>query len=97
VQYLIGLERRTKPTTSSAWRYAEDVHARRRRFALAAAFIDDVMRRFDLGDGARQRPAPDGRCYGMSDEALRELYRSAALLSICMADDALPGMPRRDD
>jgi hypothetical protein len=49
--------------------------------ALAAEYIDRVMRRFDLGDRwAFHALHDDGRCYGMSDTQLKELYRSAALL-----------------
>jgi hypothetical protein len=49
--------------------------------ALAAEFIDRVMRRFDLGDKwAFHALHDDGRCYGMTEGQLKELYRSAALL-----------------
>jgi hypothetical protein len=49
--------------------------------ALAAAFIDRVMRRFDFhGKWAFHALHDDGRCYGMSEERLNELYRSAALI-----------------
>ncbi|MEJ7590782.1 MAG: hypothetical protein WKF77_04485 [Planctomycetaceae bacterium] len=49
--------------------------------ALAAAFIDRVMRRFDLGDKwAFHALHDDGRCYGMSELQLRELYRTADLI-----------------
>src|SRR5260370_16092082 len=49
--------------------------------AKAAAFIDGVMRRFDLGDRwAYQALDTDGRCHGMSDGQLKELYGSAALI-----------------
>ena len=38
--------------------------------AKAAAFIDGVMRRFDLGDRwAFHALHADGRCYGMSESA----------------------------
>ena len=47
----------------------------------AAAFIDRVMRRFDLaGRWAFQAFHTDGRCYGMSEGRLKELYQSAALI-----------------
>jgi hypothetical protein len=84
MQYLIGLERLGYETY-----YVEAHGATPKMFMrdgddgslLAAAFIDDVMRRFDLGGRwALHALHSDGRCYGMSDEALRELYRSAALL-----------------
>jgi GT2 family glycosyltransferase len=49
--------------------------------ARAAAFIDSVMRRFDLGDRwAFHALHDDGRCYGLSEPRLKELYRSAALI-----------------
>jgi hypothetical protein len=49
--------------------------------ALAAGFIDRVLRRFDFQDHwAFHALHDDGRCYGMSEGQLRELYRSAALL-----------------
>jgi hypothetical protein len=49
--------------------------------ALAAAFLDRVMRRFDLGDKwAFHALHDDGRCYGMTEARLRDLYRSAALI-----------------
>jgi hypothetical protein len=45
----------------------------------AANFIDSVMRRYDLGDRwAFQALHSDSACYGLSDSALREVYRSAA-------------------
>ncbi len=47
----------------------------------AAAFIAGVMRRFDMGDRwAFHALHDDGRCYGMSESRLQELYRSADLL-----------------
>lgn len=47
----------------------------------AAAFIDRIMRRFDLGDRwAFHALHADGRCYGLSEVQLKELYRSASLL-----------------
>jgi GT2 family glycosyltransferase len=49
--------------------------------ALAAAFVDGVMRRFDLaGNWAYQALHDDGRCYGMSERALLALYDSAELI-----------------
>jgi GT2 family glycosyltransferase len=49
--------------------------------ALAAGFIDRVMRRFDRGDRwGYQALHADGRCYGMSQESLRRLYASAELI-----------------
>jgi hypothetical protein len=49
--------------------------------ALAAAFLNRVLRRFDLGDKwAFHALHDDGRCYGMTHSQLLELYRSAALI-----------------
>src|ERR671915_1338852 len=48
--------------------------------AKAAAFIAGVMRRFDLGDRwAYHALHADRRYYGMSEDQLKRLYRSAAL------------------
>src|SRR5947209_11521025 len=48
--------------------------------ALAAAFIGRVMDRFDLGGHwAFQALHADGRCYGMSQSQLNDLYHSAEL------------------
>src|SRR5918994_636024 len=47
----------------------------------AAAFIDGVMRRFDLGERwAFHALHADGRCYGLSEGQLKQLYRSAELI-----------------
>jgi hypothetical protein len=49
--------------------------------ALAAAYIDRVMRRFDFaGKWCFHALHADGRCYGMSDSELKALYREAALI-----------------
>jgi GT2 family glycosyltransferase len=49
--------------------------------AVAAAFVDRVMRRFDLaGHWAYQALHDDGRCYGMSERALLALYDEAELI-----------------
>jgi hypothetical protein len=50
--------------------------------ALAARFIADTMRRFGLPDDhwAFHALHDDGRCYGLSDTALRDLYASADLI-----------------
>jgi hypothetical protein len=45
---------------------------------IAAAFIDGVMRCFDLGD--RWAWHAYGRCHGMSESQLKRLYRSAELI-----------------
>jgi hypothetical protein len=48
---------------------------------LAADFIAQVMQRFDLGDRwAFHALHADGRCYGLSESQLLQLYRSAALI-----------------
>jgi glycosyltransferase involved in cell wall biosynthesis len=49
--------------------------------ADAAAFIDRVLRRFDLQNHwAFQALHSDSRCYGLSEAELRRLYRSSAIL-----------------
>jgi hypothetical protein len=49
--------------------------------ALAAEFIDRQMRRFDLNHNwCFHALHDDGRCYGLSDSQLRDLYRDAALI-----------------
>ena len=60
--------------------------------ALAAAFIDRVLRRFDLGDRwAFHALHAEGRVYGLSAGALRRLYRNAALiLNLHGGTDPLP-------
>jgi GT2 family glycosyltransferase len=85
VHYLVGLER----LGYEAW-YVE-AHARTPSMlmeqqddngsVLAAAFIDRVLRRFDLGGRwAYHALHHDGTCYGMSRGELERLYRSAALI-----------------
>jgi hypothetical protein len=49
--------------------------------AKAAAFLDRLMRRFDLGDHwAFHALHDDGRVYGLSATQLKQLYSSAALI-----------------
>src|SRR5712691_3202725 len=49
--------------------------------ANAAAFIAGVMQRFDLGDRwAFHALHDDGRCYGLGEDQLKELYSSAELI-----------------
>ncbi|MFL5241596.1 MAG: hypothetical protein ACJ8FY_05765 [Gemmataceae bacterium] len=85
VQYLLGFERLGYEA------YYVEAHARTPSMlmdrddhdgsAKAAAFIDSVMRRFDMGDRwAFQALHADSRCYGMTESRLKDLYRSAALL-----------------
>ncbi len=85
IQYLLGLKRLGFDP------YYVEAHARTPSSfitdpesdgsSLAAAFIADVMHRFDLGDQwAFQALHDDRRCFGMSEEALATLYRSAALI-----------------
>ncbi len=86
VQYLIGLKRLGFDV------YYVEAHARTPSMlmkdkdddasALAAAFIADMMRRFDLGDDhwAFHALHDDGQCYGMSQEALYRLYDDAAVI-----------------
>src|SRR5216117_48323 len=85
VQYLIGFQRlgydvyyveaHGRPPSMLMERDDDDSSL------LAAQFIDRVMRRFDLGDKwAFHALHDDGRCYGMTELQLDELYRSADLL-----------------
>jgi GT2 family glycosyltransferase len=46
----------------------------------AAEHIAALMRRFDLGERWAYHAVYDSRCFGLSEERLRELYRSAALI-----------------
>jgi hypothetical protein len=84
MQYLIGLRRlgydpyyvEAHGATPKMFMQADDDGS-----VAAAAFIDETMRRFDLdGRWAFHALHSDGRCFGMSDTALKDLYRSAALL-----------------
>jgi hypothetical protein len=83
--YLVGLERLGYEV------YYVEAHARTPSMlmqreeddgsALAAAFIEGVMRRFGLaGRWAYHALHDDGRCFGMSMGQLKQLYRSASLL-----------------
>jgi hypothetical protein len=85
LQYLIGFQRLGYDV------YYVEAHARTPTMlmkhrdddttALATAFISDVMRRFDLGDHwAFHALHADGRCYGMTEGQLKQLYRDAALI-----------------
>jgi len=85
IQYLLGLKRLGFDV------YYVEAHARTPSMfvkdgddesALAAAFIDDAMRRFDLGGDrwAFQALHDDGECYGLSQQALMNLYRDAAFI-----------------
>jgi hypothetical protein len=85
IHYLIGFERLGYEA------YYVEAHARTPSMFMnsredngttkAAAFIADVMRRFDLSDRwAFHALHEDGRCYGMSETRLKELYQSAALI-----------------
>jgi GT2 family glycosyltransferase len=48
--------------------------------ARAAGYIENLMRRFDLQGRWAYHAIYEGRCFGMSETQLKELYRSAALL-----------------
>ena len=85
VHYLIGLQRLGYDP------YYVEAHARTPSMlmehktddasAKAAAFIDRIMRRFDLADRwAFHALHDDGRCYGLSDTQLKKLYASADLI-----------------
>jgi hypothetical protein len=85
VQYLVGLRRlgcdvyyveAHARTPTMLMRTAADDAA-----ALAAAFIDRVMRRFDFaGKWCFHALHADGRCYGLSEAELKTLYREAAVI-----------------
>ena len=85
IHYLVGLERLGYEV------YYVEAHARTPSMFMeteeddgsgkAAAFIQKIMERFGLGDRwAFHALHEDGRCYGMSQSQLKELYGSAALL-----------------
>jgi GT2 family glycosyltransferase len=85
VHYLVGLER------LGCRAYYVEAHARTPSMFMdreeedgsvkAAAFIAGVLERFDLGDRwAFHALHDDGRCYGMTERGLAQLYGSAALL-----------------
>jgi GT2 family glycosyltransferase len=85
LHYLIGLQRLGYDV------YYVETHARTPSMlmrshtddgsARAAAYIADVLRRFDLGDRwAYLALHDDGQCYGLSRARLERLYRSAALV-----------------
>jgi hypothetical protein len=85
IHYLVGLERLGYEV------YYVEAHARTPSMFMehetddgtgkAAAFIAGVMERFGLRDRwAFHALHEDGRCFGMSEGRLKELYSSAALL-----------------
>jgi hypothetical protein len=85
MQYLVGFQRlgydayyvesHARPPLMFMEREGDDSSA------LAAGFLDQVMRHFDLADRwAFHALHDDGRCYGMTEGQLRQLYRSAALI-----------------
>jgi hypothetical protein len=84
MQYLIGLERlgyeayyvEAHGATPKDFMGADDDGS-----VPAAAFIDAMMRRFDLGDRwALHAGHSDGRYYGLSELQVKSLYQSATLL-----------------
>ena len=85
-QYLVGLKRLgfdvyyVEAHGQTPWMLMNDEHAD--GAALASAFIAGMMKRFDLGDDhwAFEALHDDGRCYGLSQEALRRLYQDAAII-----------------
>src|SRR5262245_57689866 len=85
VHYVVGLKRlgydvyyvEAHGTTPRTFLH----HPEDNGWAKAAAFIDDVLTRFDLGDRwAYFARYGDGRYYGMSETQVKDLYRSAALI-----------------
>ena len=84
MQYLIGLERlgyeayyvEAHGATPKMFMRADDDGSVR-----AAAFIDAMMRRFDLADRwALHALHSDGRYYGLSESQVKSLYQSATLI-----------------
>ena len=85
LQYLVGFKRlgydvyyveAHARTPSMFMQRAEDDSS-----AMAAAFIADVMQLFDMGDRwAFHALHSDGRCYGLSEGQLQQLYGSAELI-----------------
>lgn len=85
VHYLLGFERlgydayyveAHARTPSMLMRSADDDSS-----ALAAGLIRDVMHRFDLDNRwCFHALHADGRCYGMTERTLRQLYHDAALI-----------------
>lgn len=85
VHYLVGFERLGYEV------YYVEAHARTPTALMerddedgsdkASAFIDKVMRRFDLeGRWAFHALHADNRCFGMTENQLKDLYRSADLI-----------------
>jgi hypothetical protein len=85
IQYLLGLKRLGFDV------YYVEAHARTPSTFMtdgndgsagASAFIDELMRRFDLGGdrGAFHALHDGGQCYGMSEQALARLYLDAAFI-----------------
>ncbi len=86
MQYLVGLKRLGYDV------YYVSAHARTPSMlmtaehddssALASTFISDTMRQFNVEDDhwAFHALHDDGRCYGLSESQLRDLYRSAGLI-----------------
>jgi len=97
VHYLIGLKRlgydvyyvEAHGTTPRSFLHRPEDNG----WANAAAFIDRVLTRFDLGDRwAYFARYGDGRYYGMSETQVNDLYRSAALIiNLHGGTDPLPG------
>lgn len=85
IQYLLGLQRLGHQpyyveahagTPSMLMQSATDDSSLR-----AASYLDRLFRRFDFGERwAFHALHADGRCYGMSELQLQELYRSADLI-----------------
>jgi len=85
LHYLLGLQRlgcdvyyveAHARTPSMLMRTEQDDSSR-----IAADYLGTLMSRFDLGDRwAFHALHDDGRCYGLSEFGLRQLYRSAAAI-----------------
>ena len=85
VHYLVGFQRlgydvyyvEAHARTPSMFMQSEDEDSS----AIAAAHIASVMQRFDLGDRWAFHALHDGgRCYGLSESQLKQLYQSADLI-----------------
>jgi hypothetical protein len=82
LQYLIGFERlgyepyyvEAHGSTPKTFMHKPEDDG----WAKAAEWVNDVMRRVGMQDRWAYLTMHDGRCFGMSKEALRELYASAA-------------------
>ena len=86
MQYLVGLKRLgfdvyyVEEHGKMPWMLMDT--NRRDGAEVAAAFIADLMRRFDLGvdHWAFRNPRNRNQCFGLSDDKLNEVFRNAAVI-----------------